>query len=413
MRRVKAFWWQGKKKIGIGELAQARTGSEIVFEWDSSFFLSNIELSPIKFKKIRGLIKCPTEPFEGLPGLFADHVPDGWGRILLRHGFLAKGLSFSDASPLDMLCYIGERGMGALSFEPALRPAENWANSEVDLDSLNAAIEPILAGTPSSVIEEFLAGGASPNGSRPKIILKEDSGRWFVGKDELVSEEWLVKFRAPGDSPDIGKVEFAYSKLAQKAGLIIPETRLFTTNRDSYFGVKRFDRVAGNRLHVHTLSGILQTSPSNFSVSYENFAQVTNFLTQDIREFEQVFRIASFNIFACNRDDHAKNVAFIMDEKGSWRVAPAYDLTFFENRRYPEHKMTLNEKGLPKEPDLIAFGRKFGLRAERTKELVDQVRDAVSSFPELAKELDISPNERKLISKALNETLAPTKTKRQ
>lgn len=395
MRRVTVYWWKGEQRIPVLELAQAKS-PEIVLEWDKEFLTSSIELSPITFKKAPGLIQCPKDPFNGLPGFLSDNIPDGWGRILLRHAFQKKGLSLQDVSPLDMLSFIGDKGMGALSFEPALKDKETWAEGEIDLDELESEIEPIISGTPGEVIEQFISGGASPNGIRPKIIAKEQEGKFFIGDDNLKADEWLIKFRAPGDSPDSGKIEYIYSLLAREAGLRVPETKLISTNKDSFFAAKRFDREGGKRLHMHTLSGLLQVSPANYSISYEYLARVSNALTKNVQELEQVFRLAAFNVFSVNRDDHTKNVAFLMDEEGRWKLAPAYDLTFILGQN-AEHKMAVNDSERPLESDLQKFGKDYGLSAKKVKVILDEVKASVSKFSSLAKKYGVSAVEKKRI----------------
>jgi serine/threonine-protein kinase HipA len=399
MRRISAYWWNHNKRVRIGELAQAR-GTPIYFEWDSDFLKSEIELSPLRFKKQPGLIECPAQPFDGLPGLFADSVPDGWGRILFRRGLERQGLDFEEISPLDMLQYIADRGMGALSFEPSLQVGESWADGKVDLEELQQGVEPILAGTPSVVLEEFLSGGASPNGMRPKIIAKIKNGIFYVGDEKLKADEWIIKFRAPEDSSEIGKVEYIYSLLAQEAGLRVQETKLFKTNKGYFFGAKRFDRDDLNRIHMHTLSGILQTSPANFAVGYEHFAKVAGAITKDLREVEEVFKLAVFNVLACNQDDHSRNVSFLMDSSGSWKVAPAYDLTFHQTR-YNEHKMSLYGKGNPSEEELRNFGKEIGISQKNIKEVVESVKSALNRFSIHAKKYDLSKKELSRIKKAL------------
>jgi serine/threonine-protein kinase HipA len=403
MRRIEVFWWRGKEKVRIGELGQGRS-PKIMFEWDKLFLNDPTELSPIRFKKTPGILECPAEPFEGLPGLIADHVPDGWGRILMRHGFERKGLSLDQISPLDMLSYIGNRGMGALSFKPSNHQNEVWVDKKLDLDSLSEGALQIMSGTPSEVIEQFLQAGSSPNGIRPKLVANERNGKFFIGNNELEADQWLIKFRAPSDSPEIGKVEYIYSEMARASGLGIPASKLISTKNGDYFAVKRFDRNNGKRVHMHTLSGLLHTSPSNFSVSYEHFAKVSNALTRDIRELEKVYRIATFNILACNRDDHSKNVAFLMSSSGKWQVAPAYDLTFFEGQ-FGQHKMSLNNKGLPTEKDLVEFAINFGLQASKAREIIEQTKESLSRFKALAKKYKVAPFERKRIGNALDKIL--------
>ena len=403
MRRISALWLSEATPIKFGELAEKR-GSPIVFEWDKDFLRNKIELSPIQFKKRSGLIECPIQPFEGLPGLFADHIPDGWGRILLRRGFERQGLGIGEISPLDMLRYIGDRGMGALTFEPAMEKGEEWAAGEVDLGSLERGIEPILSGTPSNVLEEFLVGGASPNGMRPKIIVREKKGLMYVGGNEAQGEEWIVKFRSLIDTKDIGKIEYIYSQMAKKAGLRIPNVKLFESKNGHYFASQRFDRKGQEKMHMHTLSGLLHASPNNFSIGYDEFLRVSNYLTADMREVTEAYKITVFNLLACNQDDHSRNVSFLMDSKGKWSVAPAYDLTFYINQ-YNQNKMSIQNIANPTEKDLTAFGANFGISKKATIEIIDKTKTALRTFKKLAQEYDVSKKEATKIEKAIGEKL--------
>lgn len=389
MRRVRVNWWKGAAKHEVATLSEREDGA-VALQWSESYLDSDIELSPFSLRKAPGVILMPHEPFSGVYGLFNDHVPDGFGRRLLRRAFDRQGLQTTEITPLDALQYIGERGMGALSFEPALHPDERWAGHEVDLDELSAAIEPILSGTPSAVIDEFIAGGASPNGMRPKFLARIKDGVFYVGAgDEVKGEDWLIKFPAEVDPPDIAKVEYAYYKMAKSAGLEIALCKLFKGKRTQYFGTKRFDRERSERLHMHTLSGLLNVDPRNMGISYENFATVAKRITGEAKELEKVFRIAAFNIYSCNQDDHIKNVAFLMDKNGSWRVAPAYDLTF-NRTRYGEHKMTLGNSGKPAEKDILSFGKTIGIKPARVKELNEEVKYGVSRFKYHAKNIGLS-----------------------
>lgn len=388
MRRVTAYWYKGPEKVRIGELAQPRTG-EIYFQWDKDFLKSPIELSPLKLPKQTDAIVFNRSRMDGLAGLFADHVPDGWGRILIRAARLEAG-DLTELSPLDVLSYVGDRGMGALSFEPSLRSKETWADGKIDLDKLEKGIEPILSGTSSAVLEEFLAGGASPQGMRPKIILKEKGGKFSIGGEGLGTDEWIVKFRASIDPPEIGKLEYIYSLMAKDSGLPVPETKLFRTTKGFYFGTKRFDRTGEGRIHMHTLSGLLDTPPMNFSIGYDALATTALRLTQDAREVEKVFKLAVFNVLSCNQDDHTRNVAFLMDSEGKWRLAPAYDLVFHKSPQ-DQHKMAVGDKGKPTVKDLEAFGLDIGLTKAKVKRILDQTRAGVDGFKIYARKFDVPP----------------------
>jgi len=407
MRRILIYWWQAERKVKVAEIAERR-GSPIMLEWDKKFLNTELELSPIKFSKKKGVVECPAQPFDGLPGFLADQLPDGWGRILLKRGLRDSGILGDELSPLDAMAYIGDRAMGALSFEPALRGNEQWGTGEVSLSDLERGVEPILDGEASSVIGAFLESGASPHGVRPKILLKEKDGTFFSGVENLNADEWLIKFRSPEDPKDIGKVEYIYSQIAKSAGLRVPETRLFKSGKKFFFGSKRFDRSAGERFHLHTLSGLLHAAPGNFSVGYDHFARVTSHLTRDMRELEQVFRIAVFNTFACNQDDHSRNVAFLMDGAGHWQVAPAYDLTFYRTSS-GEHKMGVDGNGQLTEGVMVNFGQSIGIKKSLVKEIISKTKEEISRFPKLARELDVHKNEVKRVWSNLEKGVAAKK----
>jgi len=224
---------------------------------------------------------------------------------------------------------------------------------------------------------------------RPKILLKEKEGKFYSSASKVEGSEWLVKFRGPADPPGMGKLEYIYSLMAKDAGLIMPDTTLFKSEKKEYFGVRRFDRTKEGRVHVHTLSGILNVGPGNFSVGYEHLAKVAQAITGDFREVVKVVRLATFNVLASNQDDHSKNVAFLMDKEGKWSLAPAYDLTFHRTS-HSQHKMLVNDSGTPSEKDITALGKSFGLSKSLSNEIIDQAKSALSRFRGLAKEHELS-----------------------
>jgi len=302
--------------------------------------------------------------------------------------------------------------MGSLTFEPALKRGERWAEGKINLDELSDAVPFILAGTPSHVLEAFLSGGASPNGARPKILARESKGKLYVGDNSIKGSEWLIKFRSPEDHRDIGKVEYIFSLMARIAGLRVPETKLFSTKKGDFFGGKRFDRDNdSNPIHTHTVSGLLHASPVNFSVGYEHFAKLAMALTNDAREVLEVFKIAVFNVMASNQDDHTKNVSFLMDKEGTWSVAPAYDLTFHRNQS-GQHKMAIMGNGSPTLDNLTNFGRELGITNKAVTQAIEAVRESISQFPKLAKEFELTKGERERVGAVLNEKVSEGKVKR-
>ena len=177
-------------------------------------------------------------------------------------------------------------------------------------------------------------------------------------------------------------------------------TKLFQGNRGRlYFGTERFDRVGVQRLHMHTVTGLLNADHRSPSLDYETLMKCTLALTNDMREAEKMYRLAAFNVFAHNRDDHGKNFSFLMDANGHWRLAPAYDLTFSYGPGGEQSTTILNEGRAPNKSHLLALGEKFAIKAR--KEIIDEVQTTVSNWNEFAKAADVSEASRKMIAKVI------------
>ena len=344
----------------------------IYFEYDNSFLKSNLEISPIKLPIQRGLIELPRTPFEGLAGVFNDSLPDGWGRLLFDRMLRAEGILPNEVTPLDRLSYVGLNGMGALVYEPD--ESLNHYDEKIDLDVLASQTEQVLEGESGEVINELLALNGSSAGARPKALIGVDSERKNIshGTGELSEgfEHWIVKFPNTQDGNDSGAIEYVYSIMAANAGLEMPATHLFPSQKGSgYFAVKRFDRDKNKRFHMHTVSGLIHSNFRFPSHDYEDLLALTNVLTKDIREVEKMFRLAVFNVMAHNRDDHAKNFSFLMDEFGEWKLSPAYDLTFSNGPGGEQSTMVMGEGRNITKKHL----EKLGLEAKLSKELINEV----------------------------------------
>jgi len=310
---IHVYFIRGEKKIPMGRLAIKER--KIFFEYTAEFIKTRLELSPLKLPLKPGVIVCEDRLFDGLFGIFNDSLPDGWGRLLLDRKLMKLGFNPGDLSPLDRLCYVGKHGMGALVYEPEIDGVVQQTHE--DLDEIANEILQFQEKDDDQFVDDLLAMNGSSAGARPKIVVNLDGANW------------IIKFRSSIDPKDIGPIEYAYHLMAKEAHLTIPGAKLFPSKKGpGFFGVKRFDRVAGNRLHMHTVSGLLHVDHSIPSLDYETIMKATLWLTKDAREGEKQFRVAVFNILAHNRDDHAKNFSFLMDEKGVWQVSPAYDLTF-------------------------------------------------------------------------------------
>ena len=354
----------------VGRLA-IRDGI-IYFEYDNAFLETNLEISPLKFPLQRGVIELPRTPFEGLAGVFNDSLPDGWGRLLFDRMLRAEGILPNEVTALDRLAYVGLNGMGALVYEPDESPKHY--DEKINLDVLASQTEQVLEGESGEVINELLALNGSSAGARPKAMIGLDSQRKNIshGTGDLKDgfEHWIVKFPNTQDGNDSGAIEYIYSIMAENAGLEMPATHLFPSQKGSgYFAVKRFDRDKNKRFHMHTVSGLIHSNYRFPSHDYEDLLALTSAITKDIREVEKMFRLAVFNVMAHNRDDHAKNFSFLMDESGEWKLSPAYDLTFSNGPGGEQSTMVMGEGRNITRTNL----EKLGLEAKLSKAFIDEV----------------------------------------
>jgi len=257
----------------VGELILSE--QKIYFRYNSDFIATGLNLSPVKLPFNNEIIEGQKEPFDGLSGVFNDSLPDGWGRLLLDRTLSSRGINISKITPLDRLAFIGSGGMGALVYQP-----EFAANTEsalrIELDEIAREMNHILQGTASEIIEELFVLGGSSGGARPKIFTAYNprTGEIIHGEKELPEdfEPWIIKFPSSSDDPEIGKIEYAYHKMALLAGIAMSDCSLFEgKSGKSYFGTKRFDRAGKLRLHVHTASGLMH---DNFRASTMDYGHL-------------------------------------------------------------------------------------------------------------------------------------------
>ncbi len=395
----------GPTPIRVGTLATVKRA--IYFEYDPSFLESGIELSPFRLPLKAGTFQAKPEPFEGLFGVFNDSLPDGWGRLLLDRSLKGHGVSPEDLSPLDRLTHVGSNGMGALLFEPDA--SEKVTKGKfIDLAKLAEETSKVIAGETEEVFEELLELSGSSAGARPKVMVGVSSNKEQLvhGQQDLpISfEHWLIKFGSRGDPSDIGAIEFAYSLMGRKAGLDVMPTHLFMAKKGrGYFGVQRFDRQDGHRVHMHSLSGLIHANHRMPSLDYEDLLRATLTLTRNMQEVEKMFRLAAFNVLAKNRDDHAKNFAFLMDAKGGWRTSPAYDLTYSRGPGGEHSTLVMGEGKNPGRPHLMQLAVKFGITKSKSTVILDQVAEAVGNWKLFADEAGVSKASAKTIASGIRQ----------
>lgn len=385
---VQVFLMREKEKLAVGQLAlKDRT---IFFEYHADFIKTGLELSPFKLPLKAGVTTCKDYVFDGLFGVFNDSLPDGWGRLLLDRKLIKLGISPNQLSPLDRLAYVGKSGMGALIYQPEIDHSE--PTYQENLDHIASEVCQFQTNNNDRFIDDLLTMSGASAGARPKIVT------------QINGEEWLIKFCSLLDFKDIGPIEYAYHLMAKEAGLEVPSAKLFSSQKGpGYFGVQRFDRMHGQRLHIHSLSGLLHTDHRIPSLDYENILQATLWVTKKTLECEKQFRAAAFNILACNRDDHAKNFSFLMDENGVWTVSPAYDLTFSSGPHGEHCTMIIGEGKTPTLAHLLKLAKINGIKKESALRTIDEVKSAISKWRKYAKEAGVAASSLKMIQKSLSD----------
>lgn len=400
MIKVDVYIWGTK----IGTVAQKEIDDIPHFMYDADFVKSGIELSPIAMPLSTQLYAFPglnQETFHGLPGLLADSLPDKFGTNIINDYLAKQGRAAESLAAVERLCYVGSRGMGALEFVPQ-KGVKN-TNDAIDIDELADLADRILADRQNvrikadeQAMEQLIEVGTSAGGARAKAIIawNEDtkdirSGQIDAGKGYSY---WLLKFGTitnnkdkgkKADAKDYSKIEYAYSLMAKDAGIEMAECRLLKTEEGTHFATKRFDREekTGRKIHMQSLGGLAHFDFNDPGAhSYEQAVTVMRQLNLSQKDVEQLFRRMVFNEVVKNYDDHVKNISFLMDRKGKWRLAPAYDLTFSydpSNRWVAKHQMKINGKRENIQvDDIIACGRNMDISDKKIKDTLRQVIEA-------------------------------------
>jgi serine/threonine-protein kinase HipA len=378
-----------KESYDVGELViNDRT---IYFRYHSDFLKTGLNLSPIKLPFTPEVNNADRDPFDGLYGVFNDSLPDGWGRLLLDRNLSSKGINIQNLTPLDRLAYVGENGMGALSYLPQIDGDLDF-QKQLELDVIAKEMNQVLKGESTEMIEELFTLGGSSGGARPKILVgfNKENNQLVHGYNQIPDQyqEWLIKFPSSQDNPQIAKIEYAYYQMALNAGLQMSECKLFHGKSGQYyFGTKRFDRTNNGKLHVHTACGLMH---DNFRVSTMDYGHLMDCafrLEKHVNAYEKVLRLAAFNLYAHNRDDHSKNFSFLMDAKGNWKMAPAYDLTYSTSAYGFHNTMIAGESKNPGKAHLLNLANHFGVKNPEI--IIDQVKDAISQWRSLALNCEI------------------------
>ena len=392
----------GDETISVGRLASH--DYKIYFEFDEAFIDLGLDISPLKLPLENGIQTFNPSLFEGLPGVFNDSLPDGWGRLLFDRLVRSRNLLPNKFTPIDRLAHIGFTGLGALVYEPDY--SNEKSEETINLDMLADQTQEVIDGAAENVLAELVDLNGSSAGARPKALVGVEQNRQHIihGKHELPKgyEHWIVKFANTMDGVDAGAIEYVYSLMAKEAGLEMTQTHLFPASKGAgYFATQRFDRDHNKRLHMHTASGLLHSDFRNPVLDYEDLLALTEVLTKDIREVEKMFRLAVFNILSHNRDDHGKNFSFLMDSSGQWKLAPVYDLTFSSGPRGHQSTMVMGEGQTPTIEHLIRLGKEANLTRFQIDNIIEQTKHALDQWKTLSENHSVSKANIKLIKRRL------------
>lgn len=416
----------------IGIIHQYPAASYASFEYDKDFADSGIELSPIRMPIGKNVYEFPSltgEPFYGLPGLVADSLPDRFGNAVIEQWLSSRGKSLSDFTAIDRLCYTGKRGMGALEYVPAISDIGD-IDENINVREMVKFASDILSGKESISLDanesityaQLVQVGSSAGGARAKALIAWNERTNEIRSGQLILgpgyDYWLMKFdnvlkngdHGLEDKPEYTLIEYAYYLMATKAGIIMNPCKIYDSEGCHHFMTKRFDREDGKKLHMQSLGALTHISYQDVGVcGYELAAEYMKVLGIFYKEIEQFYRRMVFNCLGVNQDDHVKNVSFIMDRNGKWKLSPAYDITFSynpTNKWLRAHQMTVNGKttniGLS---DLLEAGKKMGIKERRCKDIISEVSASIGDFASIAERVGIKERTTEYINSIITENM--------
>ncbi len=382
-----------------------------VFQYTPEFATSRIELAPMMMPLSDTPYEFPSlsrETFKGLPGMLADSLPDKFGNTLINAWLAARSREPGSFTPVERLCYTGTRGMGALEFRPLVSEAPKTSR-KIEIDALvvlvnrilddRTALEGKLTGDDDAhAIEDILRVGTSAGGARAKAVLvwNPDTGEFRSGQTPAAEgfSQWLMKFdgvhgnkdRELADPQGFGRIEYAYHLMARTADIEMESCHLHEEGGRAHFVTRRFDRTPkGGKLHMQSLGALMHY---DFNIAgayaYEQALQTIRRLGLPMHDVEQQVRRTFLNILARNQDDHVKNIAFLMNRKGVWRLSPAFDVAYSYNPSgawTSQHQMSVNGKRDKFDvDDLITFASVGGIKKTKAKSILEEISSAVADW---------------------------------
>jgi len=418
----------------VGAVAWDEKTGIASFEYDPNFKKLNWDLAPLKmpiassrkvisFPELRRDKNAEFDTFKGLPGLLADMLPDKYGNQLINMWLAQNGKPQDSMNPVEMLCFIGTRGMGALEFEPATIK-ENKRTFSIEINSLvdiaqkmlskREAFSTNLQRDEEKAVMDILKIGTSAGGARPKAVIayNEKTGEVKSGQTKAPNgfEHWLIKLDGVSDvqlgaSKGYGRVEMAYYNMAKACGIDMMQSQLLEENGRAHFMTKRFDREGGEiKHHIQTFCGLKHFDFNQVnSFSYEQLFQTMRELKLDYQDTEQMFRRMVFNVIAQNCDDHTKNFSFRLKKGGKWKLSPAYDICYAyspDNRWISQHALSINgkRKDIIRE-DLLSV--ESTIKTKKAVSIINEISETISKWKRFADDVNVFPELRDRIDKTL------------
>ncbi|MDP2226219.1 MAG: type II toxin-antitoxin system HipA family toxin [Moraxellaceae bacterium] len=407
----------------VGAVARHPQRRAYSFQYTPEWIATGIELAPLTMPlqpEPYVFDNLPVMTFKGLPPLLADSLPDDFGGAIVTAALVDAGVPPSKITALDRLAYQGSRGMGALEYEPAHGPKDKTTTA-IKIHDLVEASRKAATGTflndteTRAAIVNILAVGTSAGGARAKAVIAYNPATKEMRSGQVPAaagfEQWLIKFdglgadKELGTTQDYGRIEYAYSRMAKEAGIDMADCDLLRENGRAHFMTRRFDRVAGNKVHIASLCsmGLLDYKLTG-AHSYEQYFDVIETLRLGDDAKAEAFRRMVFNVMSANCDDHTKNLSFTLAKGGQWQLSPAYDLTHAFNPQGEwtyQHLMSVNGKFKNiRHDDVMALADRF--MVPRPLYLIDQVTAGLARWKKYAQEAGVSPTEIDRVEKDFN-----------
>ena len=410
----------------VGVLSWDKARGVAVFQYTNEFITKGLEISPFamplnktpySFNENKG--NC----FKGLPGLIADSLPDNYGTKIIEEWFISQAQPLTTITPLDQLCYIGERSMGALEFSPSTQITLLNKSTTIDIAQITALAQDILNNRlqfkskledNQETLLDILKIGTSAGGAKPKAIIAYNpntkevrSGQvkapqgfeYYILKFDGVEEEKKIRENPLG----IGRIEYAYYLMSKDCGINMMDSFLIEEGQCAHFMTKRFDRTEdGEKIFVQTLAALGHLD-RDLPHSYERMFAIMRGINLSYKEMEQIYRRMVFNVMARNHDDHTKNHSFIMTQKGNWQLAPAYDVMYSYSsisKWTAQHQMSINGKRDDfSNNDLLKVAENAEIK--KPKNIIEEVSQVVSQWNKYAKEAEVAKEYREEIGREL------------